>query len=1132
MTTERKANLQFDVRRMLSWINAIFNTPSDRLHVIGRRALKNLVVHNDEHPYLLERSIQMCYLSEAPKALESYFEVVSEVLVENASYPLAFWKVLGLGLFTLGNEKSEIRSKSAHLLRTLEERQQKSSKIQDYDISISDKTTAVYKLAQFEISRRLAKQHSELAFLIFSEFSIYFKSVDANHQRNMVAAILPWIQAVELQVDPNGGPTAHSYMLLANLFEITINSSGLLHNEVQALWQALATGPHGGNVQLVLNFIISLCLDKREQNFVDYAKQIVVFMSSTPAGLKVVEFLLLKINPKAMVQEKREPLTPPPDALALPYLADLSLALPIGNKQSGFSLGQLSLILLVDLMVSPVQLGPENVPLLLQVVFVLWDHYISLVQEQAREMLIHLIHELVITKIGDKDTVPAKQTVEDLIESIRRHDTKVVWAYDDGNGKEQSEGMRVPESMSNLAAQVVDVFALAYPRIREHWGKVTLSWATSCPVKHLACRSFQIFRCILTSLDQTMLSDMLARLSNTIADEDADIQTFSMEILTTLKTIIGALDPPDLLQYPQLFWVTCACLNTINEREFMESLAMLENFMDKVDLTQPEHLQLLADNVPAKWEGSFEGIQPLIYRGLRSVATIDRTLVVLEKVSVLPANPLMGDESRLLFAVLTNLPRFLHALDSETKDQACIASAESLAGVARAQGYDAISTALETFAAAGSSKARDFLAQSVSAIREAFLLEWDFKSLVFLMGLLTNQLSWFKIKTMQLLCVIIPDIDMRKPEVAAHGPDLISPLLRLLQTEFCPQALEVLDHIMAMPGTPMDKHHIRMSMAGAQSRAIRKEYERTQSLFGIPEETGWSIPMPAVYSATTRGNVHAVFYTCANSESADAGTVATPDVEFHTDDFQYGYPFPDRTATMVSDEMRADGNMGDLVMKLDSLDDFFDDNMIRSPMSGPKSSDAMTHYYTDTTDAGARYDQQTLPLLRKSLTRTASVTSFKSGFADARTVASKDGSTMSPTAFAVPPVPPVRPSMHSRSITSPAVNNGQTYAGGDFLSDDDDNEVFSDDDYRANAVDETHDGAFSFGNMIRPIAHGTRTGMRRLTGGGGKDKERQRELIRAEKKAGTLLKSPKVPKVPSNYLPSPPMPEFPHQPPP
>lgn len=326
-------SLSFDVRRMLSWIDQIFDTVSDKMHIIGRRALESLIIHNRDNPRLLEHSIEMCYNAERPKALESYFEVVAKVLLEHQDYPLAFWRILGAVLFTLGNEKGHIRTKSARLLRTLEQRQQRSSKLQDFDISISDRTTAVYKLAQFEISKRLAKQHTEYAFYIFSQFSAHFRLSKADDQRNMIAAILPWVQTIELQLDHGGGPTAQSYMLLVNLLEITTKAGGALHNEVQALWQALATGPHGGNVQLVLDFVITLCLDRREQSFVDYAKQIVVYLSSTPAGQKVVEFLLLQITPKNMVYDKRDRNVSPPDTVGLPYVADLSEALPIGNKQ-------------------------------------------------------------------------------------------------------------------------------------------------------------------------------------------------------------------------------------------------------------------------------------------------------------------------------------------------------------------------------------------------------------------------------------------------------------------------------------------------------------------------------------------------------------------------------------------------------------------------------------------------------------------------------------------------------------------------------------------------------------------------------------------------------------------------------
>jgi hypothetical protein len=343
ITTDSKVLLQFDVRRMLSLIDDIFEkTPSDRPHAIGQRALTNLILHNKEHTYLLDRAVEMCFYSISPKALESYFDVITRVLTKYDDYAFPFWKILSPGLYTLGHENSGLRMKSARLLRILEAREQKNSKLQDLDISISDKTIAVYKLAQFETSRRLAKQHSDLAFMVFSQFSQYFKFKKdwPDDQRNMVAAMLPWVQTVELQVNPDGGPTANSYMLLVNMFEITVSCGTALHNEIQALWQALATGPYGGNVQLVLNFIIDLCLDKREQNYVDVSKQIVVHLSSTPAGLKVIEFLLLQITPRSMVSEKREPTLPPPEAANLPYLADLSIynSLPNSNKQVSFQI--------------------------------------------------------------------------------------------------------------------------------------------------------------------------------------------------------------------------------------------------------------------------------------------------------------------------------------------------------------------------------------------------------------------------------------------------------------------------------------------------------------------------------------------------------------------------------------------------------------------------------------------------------------------------------------------------------------------------------------------------------------------------------------------------------------------------
>ncbi|KAK5660214.1 hypothetical protein OQA88_12748 [Cercophora sp. LCS_1] len=1117
VTTESGASLQFDIRRMLAWIEAIFNSGSDRMNIIGRRALKNLIVHNQEYPYLLEHCIARCYVTEVPKVLESYFTVVTDVLLEHIDYPCQFWKLLSICLFTLGNDQCEIRSKSAHVLRALEERQPqgRSSKIQDFDISISDKTKAVYKLAQFEISKRLAKQHTDVAFHIFSEFSLFFKDVQPAAQRNVIAVILPWIQSIELKVDPNGGPIAQSYVLLANLLELTIKSSAALHNEVQALWQALATGPHPGNVRLVLDFIMSLCLERREQNFVEYAKQIVVFLASTNStpGNKVVEFLLLQITPKAMVpNEKREVVPPPPDIGMLPYCADLTEALPVGTKQNGFSLGQLSLILLVDLMVAPVTLVQDNVPVLLQVVTVLWDHYTALVQEQAREMLVHLIHELVISRLDDDTPATTKHSIEGLIDAIRRHDRAVVWSYEDSNGKVGYGDSKVPASMEYLTAEVVKTFELTFPGIKDQWGRLSLTWATSCPVRHLACRSFQIFRCILTSLDHYMLGDMLARLSNTIADEDTEIQTFSMEILTTLKTLIAKLDADKLLTFPQLFWTTCACLESINECEFLEAVEMLNEFLDKLDFQSPTVRRLMFDGQPSKWDGPFDGLQPLLYKGLRSSACLDLTLSTLEKLIVLPNDGLIGDDSRLFFTILANFPRFLCGMDPTSSDPSIPKTAEALLAVADQHGLTDIAVVLDSYLGSKYTLENDFVMQMFAALREYYSPAMlDFSMITMLMGFLTNSTAWIKLKTMKILSLIIPEVDMKRPEMAGHGSDLISPLLRLLQTEYCMEALEVLDNIMTMSGSSMDKHHLRMSMTRSTSKAIRKEYERTQSLFGIPEASGWSIPIPARKTDLTRANIHAAFYMCQSGEGVPSEPTPTPEVEFHTDEFPYGYfPASERADTMMSDDVRGEPPMGDLVSKLDSLDDFFDD-LSTSPPSDGRSSRTITEFSPDTFESGAQlYDEQILPILHQA----SNNTSFQNGFAD-RPLLSRDGpaNMMNPGAFNVGPPVTTRPGLHARSITSPSAPASYHGPLGDFTSDDEfPEDVFSDgDDERPSTG--TGEGSFFLENMIRPIAQSTRSRMRRMTG------SRSREEARFPFPLSPGQQHAQVPKVPGAYLP-------------
>ncbi|KAK7956255.1 uncharacterized protein PG986_005477 [Apiospora aurea] len=264
----------------------------------------------------------------------------------------------------------------------------------------------------------------------------------------------------------------------------------------------------------------------------------------------------------------------------------------------------------------------------------------------------------------------------------------------------------------------------------------------------------------------------------------------------------------------------------------------------------------------------------------------------------------------------------------------------------------------------------------------------------------------------------------------------------------------------------------------------------------------------------------------------------------------------------MSDDVRNEGPSGaDLVTRLDSLDDFFDD-LSQSPPSEGRSSRTITEFspegYESTTQL---YDEQILPILHQA----SSNTSFQNGFVDRPPPAGfsprdmpSSANTMNPGAFSIAAnnqnsgnlmtTTIVRPPLHNRSITSPSAPASYTPQMGDSFTSDDEltEDVFSDVDDAATLAGSGsagsvsgsgsggnqysgagaggggalgaagENGNFFLESMIRPVKQATRSHMRRLTGGRSREAERQRDLFRTQQLG--QISSPQVPKVPNSYL--------------
>lgn len=1008
----KTAVMSFDIKSVMDWVYQIINSDNEKVREFGQDALKNILESNINSDDIYQEVLSQCYNPQSSLHVRKvYFTNFVKVFLKSKQIELMPYDIFCLSTFLVGTDSYEIRFAAVELLKYLETKFLNTSSMDYFTESVCCSTTVVYKKVLFEISVKLASQHAKDAFTYISYLTKYFITVDNSTRKDILACLLPWVQAVGLnyvqkedeqnvkqeietinaqehlkQID------APSLMVLNNLFEITVKFSKEMSNEVEALWVALGT--NANNFDIICDYIISNCLERRNASFVSYSRQIVAYLVfSKPDPSYVIKKLIANLEPKPMVPfQQHKVIACEVEALDFPYTADISKLLGTGGKESPFSLGQLSMILLVDLFRSNNDMIIEHLPLLLHVSFSLLDHYFPLVQEQSASLIIHLVHSI----------APGNPKSLQVMEMLRQKDHhKYLWVYEDLNN--DKKGGMTPKNMDLLVRNILEIFAPTVPNLQTEWSRVSLKWATICAVRHIACRSFQLFRSLLSFLDQNMLKDMLHRLSNTIADEGVDIQGFAMQILMTLNAITAELDSEKLIDFPQLFWSSVACLSTIHEHEFIETISTLSKFVSKIDLDAPDTISCLTATFPPKWEGRFEGLQQVVLVGLRSATAWDATIKFLDKLNKLQDSIIIGSgDYRLLMALLTNLPRFLHSFDQKSisadVEQVCDLLSKMAVNCQKAS----LARILKSLAKCWFRSKKDFLVQTISTIRTSFFPEYEVQTLTILLSFLSNKIPWVKLETLSILKHIIPLADLQREEFLGVGADLISPLLRLLLTEYAEPALEVIDGAVAISGSQLDNTILRMSMEEA---SMRKEYENTATLFGIPEESGWAVPMPALLAANTRHNVHAVFATCGESTVVDEvhkDSFAGEEIEFLMDEYHAHRPDYADTQSVGVEEPAA--SFSNLRAALDDFDSFFTkpEQRALSVSGAPKGrqfSNSHAGYHVPSLSVDTKnsissdltspidsvpqvYDKKALVILNRSLARTQSTTSFKSSLAD------------------------------------------------------------------------------------------------------------------------------------------------------
>ncbi|CAG84689.2 DEHA2A09218p [Debaryomyces hansenii CBS767] len=1000
------AVMSFDISELMDWVRALICSDDEKINEMGEMALKNILQLNLNNDELYQKVLRQCYSRQSSsKVTVSFFTIFVDIIMKLKQFDGIPFDIICLSTVMIGHEEYDVRFSAIKLLVFLEEKFYNSSVVDSFSECVCSKSKLVYQKALFDISTHFASLHPESAYIRISHLTMFFDDVDDWSRRNTLTCLRPWISTIELKrtEDTQDIPDQNSksksltnkldipsVMVLNNLIEITVKFSSTVSNEVEALWVAL--GSNLNNFDKIFEFIMNNCLEGKNPLMVKLSCQIVDYLTfCQPNPVSIVDKFMENLQPKAMVPS--QPSTNYLTSVAspeFPYISNLWDIIPYNEKDAVFSSGQLSMVFLVDVFTIQNDRMIERLPLLLHVAFSLLDHYLNIVQESAGSLLIHLIHTL----------APKEPKSAETIEALRQRDHfKYLWVYDDLNN--DKKGARTPKNMDLLARNILEILTPVVPTLQDDWSRVSLHWATTCAVRHIACRSFQIFRSLLSFLDQGMLKDMLHRLSNTISDETLDIQGFAMQILMTLNAITAELNSEKLIDFPQLFWSSVACLSTVHEQEFVEVLSTMSKFVSKIDLDAPDTVSCLISTFPPKWEGKFEGLQQIVMVGLRSATAWEASMKFLDKLNHLKDSEIIGTgDSRLLMSVLANLPRFLHALDQKTISKDIEETANVMSKMADNCGKPALARILVSLSKNRFRSKKDFLVQTVSSINNIFFPEYEAQVLVLLLGFLSNRTPWIKLETMNLLKHIFPLVDLERDEFVGVGADLISPLLRLLLTDYAEPALEVLDEAVIISGSQLDKDVLRMSLGNS---SMKKEYEKTATLFGIPEESGWAVPMPVVTAASTRNNVYAVFSTCTEATYVDENDEESNDdenIQFHMED--YYAPVVDHGDAASASVEEPDASLSNMWAALDDFDSFFTKD---TDQNGPlpistlaARRDSYNHHihsasidtkYSNSSDpttfmdsAPQVYDNKASLILNRSLARTKSNTSFKNNLAD------------------------------------------------------------------------------------------------------------------------------------------------------
>lgn len=820
-----------------------------------RKALKSLLSLPQPDKTFLNDVIRLGFCDVAPSlSSRAIFEVISDVICNIPDHPFPFAQVVSLGMANLCHDNIAIRRLAFDILVVTHERSSGVIVMSEFETMIVNSAPGVYLQAHRVIAECLAGEHPQQAHQVLAEVTTFllrvYRKGSGRIPHLMLQSLEHWMPNVQVR-DPDPSSlqlTSDGNLAVYHLLSLTKRYSGAEPEQIAAIWARLIEIPDPLCGRAITSFLVNESSKVATNAFVKCASEVLACLSRTTVGPQIFEELCSICEPARMLptlDHRLKQLTPE----ELELWSDLDVL--FADDQPRYFLGsaQYAMVFIGSVALERLWTYYKEIPAILLAILSHIDHRAPILRATARRMLFQLMRSCIsgYSSTTDKTGALNRILLLSIVTTMEEQGSALFWTEEDTS---DIINMR----MKYVVEQILSAVGPSVQDLASNLAMTAIEYLDHCPIRSIALRCLQVYRSLSLPLSQPVLGHILARFSTTAGDQDAELHPFNTEIMATItvSVIEGLFDPP---LFPRIFWTAAACLMTVVEKEFLEATKLLAAVLSRLDPDDTDTMSSLVLQRPESWIGSV-GLQTHLLEGMRSSTTMHETLLGLQQVAKISDPHLIEPSEQRVGELFTlALPWCLRAMSNDTRDANLDGFCTSIARLAEQEGRESLSRVMVSFVKNRFRTKDDFLRQSVACLREHFATQWP-SAVTLLLGLVLNKETWLRVHAMQVLKVVFQQRDSRN---AAHNltTEHLMPLLRLLEGELAPQALDVLEEPITVNGGPNTRQVLRMSM-----HTMLNATADGAEIWGTPEEAGWSVLHVDSKRTSYRHNIYAVAQTC------------------------------------------------------------------------------------------------------------------------------------------------------------------------------------------------------------------------------------------------------------------------------